>query len=69
VNLNPYRTRAERGEVQLGTWITLTRMLTDSIEGVREMIALGATIINYASDATVLRAGYAAVVADLRQSA
>jgi 2-keto-3-deoxy-L-rhamnonate aldolase RhmA len=25
VNLNAYRTRAERGEVQLGTWITLTR--------------------------------------------
>jgi hypothetical protein len=69
VNLNPYRTRAERGEVQLGTWITLTRMPTDSIEGVREMIALGATIIDYASDAAVLRAGYAAVAADLRQSA
>jgi 2-keto-3-deoxy-L-rhamnonate aldolase RhmA len=44
-------------------------MLTDSIAGVREMIALGATIINYASDAAVLRAAYAAVVADLRKSA
>ena len=42
-------------------------MLTDSAHGVREMIALGATIINYASDAAVLRAGYAAVAADVRK--
>ena len=44
-------------------------MLTDSVEGVRQMIALGATIINYASDAAVLRAGYAAVAAEARTSA
>ena len=25
MNLNAYRTRAERGEVQLGTWITMIR--------------------------------------------
>ena len=37
-------------------------MLTDSVEGVREMIALGATIINYSSDTAILRAGYAALV-------
>src|SRR5262249_16557733 len=37
-------------------------MLTDSLDGVREMIALGATIINYSSDAAVLRAGYAGMV-------
>jgi 2-keto-3-deoxy-L-rhamnonate aldolase RhmA len=43
-------------------------MLTDSVEGVREMIALGATIINYSSDAAVLRAGYAAVVDQLRKA-
>jgi 2-keto-3-deoxy-L-rhamnonate aldolase RhmA len=36
-------------------------MLTDSLEGVRQMIALGATIINYSSDAAVLRSAYAAV--------
>jgi 2-dehydro-3-deoxyglucarate aldolase/4-hydroxy-2-oxoheptanedioate aldolase len=42
-------------------------MLTDSVEGVREMIALGATLVNYASDAAVLRAGYASVVADIRR--
>jgi hypothetical protein len=32
------------------------------------MIALGATLINYASDAAVLRAGYASVLADLRRA-
>jgi len=42
-------------------------MLTDSVEGVREMIALGATIINYSSDASVLRAGYAAIAAEVRR--
>ena len=42
-------------------------MLTDSLEGVREMIALGATLINYSSDAAVLRAGYASVVANIRR--
>jgi hypothetical protein len=42
-------------------------MLTDSVEGVREMIALGATLINYASDTAVLRAGYASLIADVRR--
>jgi 2-keto-3-deoxy-L-rhamnonate aldolase RhmA len=37
-------------------------MITDSLEGVREMITLGATIINYSSDTAILRAGYAALV-------
>jgi 2-keto-3-deoxy-L-rhamnonate aldolase RhmA len=41
-------------------------MLTDSVEGVREMVALGATIVTYASDAAVLRAAYAAVVGQVR---
>jgi len=43
-------------------------MLTDSLEGVREMIALGATIINYASDAAVLRGGYAAMITAVRSA-
>jgi 2-keto-3-deoxy-L-rhamnonate aldolase RhmA len=43
-------------------------MLTDSLEGVREMIALGATIINYSSDAAVLRAGYAAIAQEVRRA-
>ena len=42
-------------------------MLTDSVEGVRQMIALGATLVNYASDAAVLRAGYASVVGAIRR--
>ena len=42
-------------------------MLTDSVEGVRQMVALGATIINYSSDAAVLRAGYAAIAAEVRR--
>ena len=37
-------------------------MITDSLEGVHEMIALGATIINYSSDTAILRAGYTALV-------
>ena len=43
-------------------------MLTDSVDGVRQMIALGATIINYASDAAVLRSSYSSVVADIRKA-
>jgi 2-dehydro-3-deoxyglucarate aldolase/4-hydroxy-2-oxoheptanedioate aldolase len=42
-------------------------MLTDSLDGVRRMIALGATLVNYASDAQVLRAGYASVLAEVRR--
>ena len=42
-------------------------MLTDSVEGVRKMIAIGATII-YSSDAAVLRASYAAVAEEIRKS-
>jgi 2-keto-3-deoxy-L-rhamnonate aldolase RhmA len=43
-------------------------MVTDSVEGMRQMIALGATIINYASDAGVLRASYASVVEEFRRA-
>ena len=43
-------------------------MLTDSLEGVREMIALGATIVNYSSDAAVLRSSYASIVAEIRRT-
>jgi 2-keto-3-deoxy-L-rhamnonate aldolase RhmA len=41
-------------------------MLTDSVDGVRQMIALGATLVNYASDTAVLRSTYASVVAAVR---
>ena len=43
-------------------------MLTDSADGVRQMIALGASIINYSSDAAVLRAGYASTVEEIRRA-
>jgi 2-keto-3-deoxy-L-rhamnonate aldolase RhmA len=43
-------------------------MLTDSVEGVRQMVALGATIINYSSDVAVLRAGYASVADEIRRA-
>ena len=43
-------------------------MLTDSVDGVRQMIALGATIINYSSDAAVLRGSYASTVDEIRRS-
>jgi 2-keto-3-deoxy-L-rhamnonate aldolase RhmA len=42
-------------------------MLADSVEGVRRMIALGATIINYSSDSAVLRSSYAAAVEEIRR--
>jgi 2-keto-3-deoxy-L-rhamnonate aldolase RhmA len=43
-------------------------MAIDSVEGVRQMIALGATIVNYSSDTAVLRAGYAAAVEEIRRT-
>ncbi len=43
-------------------------MLTDSVDGVRQMVALGATIINYSSDAAVLRSGYSSLVTDIRRT-
>jgi len=43
-------------------------MLTESLDGVREMIEVGATIINYSSDAGVLRSSYASVIAEIRRA-
>jgi 2-keto-3-deoxy-L-rhamnonate aldolase RhmA len=43
-------------------------MAVDSVEAVREMIALGATIVNFASETAVLHAGYAAAVAEIRRA-
>ncbi|HZP37101.1 MAG TPA: aldolase/citrate lyase family protein [Methylomirabilota bacterium] len=42
-------------------------MAVDTLELVREVIAQGATIVNYSSDVGILRAGYAAAVADIRK--
>ena len=41
-------------------------MAVDTIELVREVIAQGATIVNYSSDVGILRTGYAAAVTELR---
>jgi hypothetical protein len=74
VTENRLRVRAERGEVQIGTWITMIRT-----PGVLTLLQAGAwtsrgstwstapSRINYASDAAVLRAGYASVIADVRR--
>jgi 2-keto-3-deoxy-L-rhamnonate aldolase RhmA len=43
-------------------------MAVDTLVLVREVIAQGATIVNYSSDVGILRAGYAAAVAELRTS-
>jgi len=43
-------------------------MAVDSVETVREMIDLGATIVNFSSETAVLRAGYAAAVAEIRRA-
>ena len=43
-------------------------MAIDTVEAVREMIALGATIINYSSDTAVLRSGYATALEEIRRT-
>ena len=62
--LAEYRARVAEAARKHGKQVA---MLTDSLDGVREMIALGATIINYSSDAAVLRAGYAGIVEAARR--
>lgn len=42
-------------------------MITDTVEGMHKMIAMGVTLVNYASDVAVLRAGFEAAVADARR--
>jgi 2-keto-3-deoxy-L-rhamnonate aldolase RhmA len=64
--LDDYRRRLVEAARKHGKAVA---MLTDSLEGVRQMIALGATIINYASDAGVLRSSYAAVIDEIRRAA
>ncbi|HZF05135.1 MAG TPA: aldolase/citrate lyase family protein [Patescibacteria group bacterium] len=64
--LDAYRRRLVEAARKHGKAVA---MLTDSVEGVRQMVALGATIINYSSDAAVLRAGYTAIAAEVRRGA
>jgi len=63
--LTGYRRRLAEAARKHGKQVA---MITDSLEGVREMIGLGATIINYSSDAAVLRSGYAAVAAEVHRA-
>jgi len=46
--LDEYRRRLVAAAVKHGKAVA---MITDSVEGARQMIAVGATIINYGSDA------------------
>src|SRR5438477_2516461 len=62
--LTEYRQRLAEAAKKHGKQVA---MITDSLEGVREMVKLGATIINYSSDAAVLRNGYASMVAEVRK--
>ena len=63
--LNEHRRRLVEAARKHGKAVA---MLTDSVEGVRQMVALGATIINYSSDAAVLRSSYAAAIDEVRHA-
>jgi 2-keto-3-deoxy-L-rhamnonate aldolase RhmA len=43
-------------------------MAVDSVEAVRDVIAMGATIVNYSSDTAMLRSGYAGALAEIRRA-
>jgi 2-keto-3-deoxy-L-rhamnonate aldolase RhmA len=43
-------------------------MAVDSVMAVREMIGMGATILNYSSETAVLRTAYAAALAEIRRT-
>jgi 2-dehydro-3-deoxyglucarate aldolase/4-hydroxy-2-oxoheptanedioate aldolase len=43
-------------------------MAVDSVEAVRDVIAMGATIVNYSSDTAMLRSGYASALAEVRRA-
>jgi 2-keto-3-deoxy-L-rhamnonate aldolase RhmA len=62
--LAEYRQRLAEAAKKHGKQVA---MITDSLEGVREMMKLGATLINYSSDTAVLRAGYAAIAAEVKK--
>jgi 2-keto-3-deoxy-L-rhamnonate aldolase RhmA len=62
--LNEYRRRLIEACRKHGKAVS---MAVDSIDSVREMIAMGATIVNFSSETAVLRAAYAAAVAEIRR--
>jgi 2-keto-3-deoxy-L-rhamnonate aldolase RhmA len=62
--LNDYRRRLVDACRKHGKAVS---MAVDSVETVREMITMGATIVNFSSETAVLRAGYATAVAEIRR--
>jgi len=64
--LNDYRRRLVDAGRKHGKAVS---MAVDSVETVREMIGMGATIVNFSSETAVLRAGYATAVAAIRAPA
>jgi 2-keto-3-deoxy-L-rhamnonate aldolase RhmA len=62
--LNEYRRRLVDACRKHGKAVS---MAVDSVETVREMITMGATIVNFSSETAVLRAGYATAVAEIRR--
>jgi 2-keto-3-deoxy-L-rhamnonate aldolase RhmA len=62
--LNEYRRRLVDACRKHGKAVS---MAVDSVETVREMIVMGATIVNFSSETAVLRAGYATAVAEIRR--
>ena len=63
--LNDYRRRLVDACRKHGKAVS---MAVDSVETVREMIAMGATIVNFSSETAVLRSGYATAVAEIRRA-
>jgi 2-keto-3-deoxy-L-rhamnonate aldolase RhmA len=62
--LDEYRRRLVEAARKHGKTVA---MAIDSVEAARQMIALGATIINYSSDAAMLRSGFAAALEAIRK--
>jgi 2-dehydro-3-deoxyglucarate aldolase/4-hydroxy-2-oxoheptanedioate aldolase len=61
MNENAYRTRAERGEIQIGTRVTMIH--TPAV-----LMLLKAAGLDFARIDMVRRAGYASIVAEIRRA-
>jgi len=64
--LNEHRARLVEAARKHGKHVA---MIADGLESAREMIAMGATIVNFSSETAVLRSGYATAVAAIRAPA
>jgi 2-keto-3-deoxy-L-rhamnonate aldolase RhmA len=61
---NEYRARLAEAARRHGKQVA---MLADSVDGVRRMIELGATIITYSSEVAVLKAGYTSALVEIQK--